>query len=239
MIKKIINSIKWRFGYPVAAELLQIGSDKSIAEFYNDRITDCHFVTDPEHYEFPRFQWINSLVKGGILLEVGCGNGGMTELFSAKVDFITAMDISKDSLAQLEAKKIENIETIESLIENFITEKRYDWIVMSEVIEHLRNPEKAIKNLYNLLAPNGKLLITTPNGFWESNEHLKEFTADLFFKTVNSGEPDKIEFSYIRDIYNQRRWLSAVVQKSLSTHKPDNFYDRRKIILNRKNKSKN
>ena len=234
MINKIINSIKWRLGYPVTAELLQLGTDESVIKFYNTRVTDCQFVTDPKHYEFPRFKWINSIIHGGKLLEIGCGNGGMTEFFSTKVDCLVAMDVSKESLVQLDSKKLSNVKTVESLIEDYVSNEKFDWIIMSEVIEHLRNPENAILKLYHLLAPNGKFLITTPNGFWESNEHLQEFTSDSLFGVINKVKPDKIEISYIKDFNNQRRWLNAILFKSDTEHLKDDFYDRKKVIANRK-----
>ncbi|WBU31257.1 class I SAM-dependent methyltransferase [Rhodopseudomonas palustris] len=40
----------------------------------------------------------------------------------------------------------------------------YDVIVMSDVIEHVASPTRAVTNLARHLAPGGHLLITTPNG---------------------------------------------------------------------------
>lgn len=42
-------------------------------------------------------------------------------------------------------------------------EKPFDLIVMSDVIEHVNAPVRAIDNLAKQLAPGGRLLITTPN----------------------------------------------------------------------------
>lgn len=39
----------------------------------------------------------------------------------------------------------------------------FDFIVMSDVIEHVNSPLRAIDNLTKQLSPNGRLLITTPN----------------------------------------------------------------------------
>jgi SAM-dependent methyltransferase len=39
----------------------------------------------------------------------------------------------------------------------------FDLIVMSDVIEHVNSPLRAIENLTKQLSPNGRLLITTPN----------------------------------------------------------------------------
>ncbi len=235
-VKKIINSVRWRLGLPSAAELLQEGTDKSVSEFYNDRITDCEFVTDPAHYEYPRFQWLISEVRNGHMLEIGCGNGGMTEFFSKQVDNIVAMDVSKISLDELKAKKLPNVETVESLIENYNPGKRYDWIVMSEVIEHLRNPREAIAKAYSWLAPKGIFLITTPNGYWESNEHLQEFSIRSFFDTLVVTEAESITVGFLRDNQNRRRWLAGKISKAENEPAPDTFFNRKVIRERRKRK---
>jgi SAM-dependent methyltransferase len=60
-----------------------------------------------------------------------------------------------------------------------------DIIAFLEVIEHLNNPWISIKNLANVLNPNGYLLITTPNPSWSNarvnlltNGQLSCFTQD-------------------------------------------------------------
>ena len=67
---------------------------------------------------------------------------------------------------------------------------RYDFIVSSEVMEHVPAPiEKAFANLYRLLKPNGVLLLTVPYGLDEkTKEHFPELyqysLAKLGGKTV-------------------------------------------------------
>lgn len=39
---------------------------------------------------------------------------------------------------------------------------QYDVIIMIEVLEHVRRPRAAIKNVYNLLKPGGRLILSTP-----------------------------------------------------------------------------
>lgn len=41
--------------------------------------------------------------------------------------------------------------------------KKYDWVFMVEVIEHLLEPEEELSKIKDRMAPGGKLVITTPN----------------------------------------------------------------------------
>ena len=179
-IGRLSRAIRWRLGRRVAAPELEAGGDESIASFYRGRITDCSFLSDRAHYEYPRTQWIIERVGGGCLLEIGCGNGGMTALLAPKVERVVAIDVASSSLEIVASLALQNVETIETLVEHYQPDVKFDWIVMSEVLEHLRRPAGIVLKCLNWLAPGGSLLVSTPNGHWESNEHLQEFDLERF-----------------------------------------------------------
>lgn len=234
--KRIVQSIRWRLGMPVAAMELQQGSDESIVNFYNSRVTHCEFLDDPNHYEFPRARWVVENVKGSRLLEIGAGNGGMTRLLAPLVKDLTAFDVSAPSLRQIDEMKFENVQTVQGLMENFTPENNYDCIVLSEVIEHLRQPQLAVSSSFKWLVPGGRLLITTPNGHWESDEHLHEFSMESFLNVLVRTGCDSLNASYLRDRNNQNRWLTAILTKAITEPKPDNFFDRRATAKQRRSK---
>jgi 2-polyprenyl-3-methyl-5-hydroxy-6-metoxy-1,4-benzoquinol methylase len=83
----------------------------------------------------------------------------------------------------------------------------YDWIVSIEVIEHLPDPEVALKHLLSLLRPGGGLFLTTPNAAglaarfhrerWReaTNEfHLVLFTPSGLRTLLARSGFEKIEF---------------------------------------------
>ena len=51
---------------------------------------------------------------------------------------------------------------VETDIEN-LTDNGHDLIVMRQLLEHLRHPEIAVRNVYRKLRPNGIVIIDTPN----------------------------------------------------------------------------
>jgi len=60
-------------------------------------------------------------------------------------------------------------------------DKDYDFILFSEIIEHLMNVLTPLRDCYRLLAPGGKLLVSTPIPniiFYQSKHHLAEYRPD-------------------------------------------------------------
>ena len=54
----------------------------------------------------------------------------------------------------LKSKKVKSIQKLKN--------KKYDLIVAADVIEHIQNDKKAIKDLTDALKRDGKILITVP-----------------------------------------------------------------------------
>jgi len=82
--------------------------------------------------------------------------------------------------------------------------KKFDSIVAGELIEHLKNPEKFIKEANRILKKNGKLIITTPNKdslmnkIFHNNEtkiHLSLFNYDELKRMLKENEFEIIDFS--------------------------------------------
>jgi 2-polyprenyl-3-methyl-5-hydroxy-6-metoxy-1,4-benzoquinol methylase len=99
-------------------------------------------------------------------LEVGGGHGlYISEAISLTRQKATydLVDISKVSLGI--AKRLinnEKVNYIHSDIFEYHKEKKYDFITMGEVLEHVEDPIGLLKQLYRLLKDDGKVFITTP-----------------------------------------------------------------------------
>ena len=61
--------------------------------------------------------------------------------------------------------KLNGINYIKSAVEDLpsLNLPKFDATIMTEVIEHLLDPDKALENIVNLLNDHGVLIITTPN----------------------------------------------------------------------------
>ncbi|MFR3734122.1 MAG: class I SAM-dependent methyltransferase, partial [Enterococcus sp.] len=109
---------------------------------------------------------ISQITEGSSVLEFGPGNGRMTQyLINEKkcrvsivefdsVLFEHVMGFAQDGF-------LGNIE--EYKWNDHFTDKKFDFIVFADVLEHLTDSEKALKEASKFLAPNGEVLLTFPN----------------------------------------------------------------------------
>lgn len=121
-------------------------------------------------YNFYKSSIIN-LNQESNILEVGSGHGlFLFEMLKGKnsVNNIDIVDISKSSIRMtkniiksINENILENINFINIDINKYTSEITYDYIIIAEVIEHVENPLKILKNLYSLLSDDGEIFVTT------------------------------------------------------------------------------
>lgn len=104
------------------------------------------------------------LGKGKNILELGCRDGSLTELF-AEGNKITGADIDKNALELFEKNLGGKAVLLDLNSEWPFGENEFDAIVASEVIEHLYKPEETIKNVFKSLKPGGLFIGSVPNAF--------------------------------------------------------------------------
>jgi len=106
----------------------------------------------------------NLVPKNKKVLDMGCNTGNLGErLIKDKNCIVYGLDYSK--LAIKEAKKKLNKALVLDL-ENYtipFKQEKFDIIVFADVLEHLRYPERILKNYLNILKPDGKIIISIPN----------------------------------------------------------------------------
>ena len=100
------------------------------------------------------------------ILDLGCGGGLVCEPLSRLGANVTGVDfvLSNIKVAKLHAKKSNlNIEYLHQDLNNLKITKKYDLILMLEILEHIDNWEKLIKKVKKNLKSNGKIIISTIN----------------------------------------------------------------------------
>jgi len=113
-----------------------------------------------------------SNLSGARLLDIGCGSGEYTIKMTAGFDQVDGIDIEPKRLELFRSNKPDNV-TVTAMSANSLefADETFDVITMIEVLEHLADPAGALAEAGRTLAPNGTLLLTTPNRKWPIEQH--------------------------------------------------------------------
>lgn len=102
----------------------------------------------------------------GAILDIGCGNGIISRYLGRYGYQVQGVDVSEKAIET--ARKLNAMPNVrfdvKSAEELKASERKYDAIICSEVLEHLQDPSSLLRVLYHCLNESGKLIITVPNG---------------------------------------------------------------------------
>lgn len=112
--------------------------------------------------EAKSLRYLLSTISFNTVLEIGCGTGKNTEWLLQKAEQITAADLSEEMLAKakekIQSKKVEFIKTDINSNWDF-TQKTFDLIGFSLVLEHIENLDHIFKEVYKKLNEGGYVYI--------------------------------------------------------------------------------
>ncbi len=123
---------------------------------------------DTSYYLYPRLELINlineSQEKEMKFLDVGCGCGAtMARIRSVYPKAMTHGIEIVPKVAEIAGYMGEvtcgDVEKLEFPWE----EESFDYVIMGDVLEHLRAPEIVLKKIYKLLKPGGYIIVSMPN----------------------------------------------------------------------------
>lgn len=112
---------------------------------------------------------VNRLVPSADVLEIGCGRGGYAaSLWLAQPRRLVATDFSpvavQTTAAYLASRGADPVETrIEDACSMSFANNSFDVVISCETVEHVHDPERAIREMARILRPAGSLLLSTPN----------------------------------------------------------------------------
>jgi SAM-dependent methyltransferase len=143
-----------------------------------------------ENYWFQRhviaYRFAGRLVRGGAVLDAGCGEGYGTEMLAGDAASVVGLDLEPDVIDQARARYPHVRFEVADLLELPFPEAHFDGVVTLQVIEHLHRPIEFISEIARVLKPGGTLVLATPNRLTFSPEgirnpfHTVEFApADL------------------------------------------------------------
>jgi len=127
-----------------------------------------HNLDEKYHYlEEVNLGILRNIPEGTMeILDVGCGYGALGEELVKKGHTVLGIDISRDAI-EVAKKRITKALVADAVdiasLPKEIREKKYDIIIFSDIIEHIANPLKMLKDYKIFLKPEGKIIVSVPN----------------------------------------------------------------------------
>lgn len=120
-----------------------------------------------------RWNWLRRYLRSGPLstLDVGCGAGEMSLYAAQQGNSVTGLSydeyLNQIGRSRAEILRLPNVRFVTAdarqLRAAFAPDERFQQIICLEMIEHILDDDRLIADLAHLLAPDGRLLLTTPN----------------------------------------------------------------------------
>ncbi|MBL7036531.1 class I SAM-dependent methyltransferase [Candidatus Microgenomates bacterium] len=176
---------------------------------------------------------IPNIKKSTELLDVGCGVGTIDFFLAKKVKKVVGIDVSENSIkiAQRNAKLLNLEKNLVYMVMNFpedVPNMKFDLVVCSEVLEHLKDDSKAVVQIYSLLKRGGVSIISVPlnsaplyklglmGGFDKKVGHLRRYSVEEVVDLLeNNGF--KIKKTFL---------VEGMFRNFLFTHRIGNFFVR-------------
>jgi len=139
-----------------------------VSKYFDEIAKDYHRYKERYKYYYDNLKklLVRLIPSGKRVLEVGCGTGEL--LFSLKPNLGYGIDISYEMIKIAKAKyaKSKNLSFSINKVTAF-KGKNLDYILLSDVIEHLEEPEKMISDISKIMTDKTNLVITMANPLWE------------------------------------------------------------------------
>jgi 2-polyprenyl-3-methyl-5-hydroxy-6-metoxy-1,4-benzoquinol methylase len=114
--------------------------------------------------------------KAETVLDVGCGNGSQLTIPLAKSGYrVTGLDPHLPSIER--GRSLSDRVTFIHGGLNKLAPRQFDAVIISEVLEHLNEPDRLLSDALRYLAPRGVLIVTVPNGYGEFEIDRRVFNA--------------------------------------------------------------
>lgn len=204
------------------------------------------------HYTITSYLKKIGLKKNHNVLEIGCGIGALSELIFKQIpngSFVGA-DISPKSIgiANERFKKHKNVEFIVSDMTDFTHSKKFDYIVLPDVLEHIPEEEhqNIIETIGKISTENTVVFINIPSP--EHNDYLEKHEPDklqvidlqlsmgrLITHFENNGFMLDIfqkysifrkENDYIKMVFTRKKEVDFSEMRSLWKRIPEKFFKR-------------
>jgi SAM-dependent methyltransferase len=172
------------------------------------------------------FENLSPYCKGHVL-EIGSGIGNISALLLEKFDRVSLSDIRADYCEQL-GKRFDGAKNLDKIYRLDMGEAelekvfpglpgKFDSILTSNVVEHIKDDSLAIRNCHKLLKPGGRLIVLVPahdflyNSFDEMLGHYRRYTRKNLSALLEKEGFTLVDTRYFNAVGMAGWWFSGVV----------------------------
>jgi 2-polyprenyl-3-methyl-5-hydroxy-6-metoxy-1,4-benzoquinol methylase len=198
------------------------------------------FSKNDQYYQGVRTDLIELVPSiNGAVFEIGCAEGKTLEYIRSKFDCTVAgVDYCDSAVSTAQAKGL-NVCKCDLNIEPLpFSETEFDYILVGDVLEHLYDPWRILKDLSLRLKNDGRLLISIPNvkhyyilrdlilkDQWEYQEsglldisHVRFFTLTSSQKLIEESGLEIDTLKYSMSASPKMRWLNKLLSGKLDSY---------------------
>lgn len=165
-------------------------------------------VVDPSARNSSHALILELVGEGRTVLDVGCATGYLAEALSAQGCTVSGIEVDPEAAEQARPKLADLVVgDLESVrLEDAFPGRKFDAIVLGDVLEHLSDPVGVLRSASVLLAEGGRIVLSIPNvahgsvrlallqGRWRytgtgllDETHVRFYTADSVAQLVHDG----------------------------------------------------
>lgn len=148
-----------------------------------------------------RVDWICAHTTGEQVLDIGCSQGIVALLLARAGKQVLAIDIDPESISYAQRRAMEEPLSVQQrvhyLCADFLGQDldgaSFDSILVTEVLEHLEDPNACLEKIAGLLRPDGRVVVMVPFGINAHPDHKRTYyyldllhSVDHYFQPVSA-----------------------------------------------------
>jgi SAM-dependent methyltransferase len=197
VIRRLLHPVKARL-MPSPADVVKANTRKAFEYFYSGEEFIATQYLEPARLAFYDVvaafcvDIIRAMNERGVvrIVDIGCGTGHLLEALERKLGAsqpleLFGLDFASAAVRRARVLLPEATFFIEDLYNNTLPSGFFDLVLSTETLEHLRTPERALKEFLRVCRPGGSAVVTVPNGAqdtWDGHVNywrLQDFTTVL------------------------------------------------------------
>ena len=162
---------------------------------YHDRIAEAYdglLGEDFMNRQKVRIDWICQKAEGGRILDIGCSQGTVPLLMGRSGAEVTGIDIDPEAIRYATSHLLEEPVEVQSRVRYLcgdflamdLPENHYDAVLLTEILEHLEEPQRFLEKAALLLKDGGRLVVTVPFGVNAHQDHKRTYYLSELYRQL-------------------------------------------------------